>query len=92
MNKEFQVHILTTTGIEKAKELANIFDDLLRRLTFDYCPNNREFSIVKTKLEEACFFAKKSMAINNQIPVDLAEVEKAHNGDAPTDFEDSKPS
>lgn len=65
MNKEFEVHILTTTGIEKAKELANIFDDLLTRLTGDYCPNNREFSIVKTKLEEACFFAKKSMALGN---------------------------
>lgn len=65
MNKEFQVHILTTTGIEKAKELANLFDGLLSRLSDDYCPNNREFSIVKTKLEEACFFAKKSMASDN---------------------------
>ena len=65
MNKEFEVHILTTTGIEKAKELATIFDDLLTRLSGDYCANNREFSIVKTKLEEACFFAKKSMALGN---------------------------
>jgi len=65
MNKEFEVHILTTTGIEKAKELAVIFDTLLCRLSDDYCSNNREFSIVKTKLEEACFFAKKSMALDN---------------------------
>lgn len=65
MNKEFEVHILTTSGIEKAMELANIFDDLLTRLNADFCPNNREFSIVKTKLEEACFFAKKSMALDN---------------------------
>ena len=68
MHKEFEVHILTTTGIEKAKEMAIIFDNLLARLTDDYCPNNREFSIVKTKLEEACFFAKKSMAIENVKP------------------------
>ena len=88
MNKEFKVHILTTSGIEKARELATIFDDLLCRLTEGYCPNNREFSIVKTKLEEACFFAKKSMAIDNQIPVDLEAVEKADDGAAPTDFPD----
>ena len=65
MNKEFESHILTTTGIEKAKEIATLFDNLLSRLTDDYCHNNRELSIVKTKLEEACFFAKKSMALDN---------------------------
>ena len=65
MNKEFEGHILTPMGIEKAKDLAILFDHLLTRLDGDYCPNNREFSIVKTKLEEACFFAKKSMALDN---------------------------
>ena len=65
MKKEFEVHMLTTTGIKKAHELAVISDALLTRITDDYCPNTREFSIVKTKLEEACFFAKKSMALGN---------------------------
>lgn len=65
MNKEFEVHILTDTGIEKAKGLATLFNDLLDKLSMHYCLNNREFSIVKTKLEEACFFAKKSMASAN---------------------------
>ncbi len=61
MNKEFTVHLLNDTGIVKAKELATKFDGLLEYLK-TVCPESREFSITKTKLEEACFFAKKSIA------------------------------
>ena len=64
MNKEFEVHILTDNGIGKAKEIAAFFDEALNLLKI-ICPEGREFSIVKTKLEEACFFAKKSMASAN---------------------------
>ena len=64
MNKEFEVHQLTSTGITKAHDIAYLFNDLLNALNAHYCPNNREFSIVKTKLEEACFFARKSMALS----------------------------
>lgn len=61
VNKEFQVHILNDSGIVKANNLAAEFDNLLNVLK-GMCPESREFSIVKTKLEEACFFAKKSIA------------------------------
>lgn len=61
MNKEFSVHILNEAGIEKAKNIAAVFDNALQELK-TLCPDSREFSITKTKLEEACFFAKKSMA------------------------------
>lgn len=62
MDHIFQVHILNDEGIKKAKRIANAFDDCLEVL-HEMCPiNSREFSIVRTKLEEACFFAKKSMA------------------------------
>ncbi|MEE9510329.1 MAG: hypothetical protein V3V81_07535 [Candidatus Bathyarchaeia archaeon] len=64
MNKEFDVHILTEDGIGKAKEIATIFNNTLNLLKI-VCPDGREFSIVKTKLEEACFFAKKAMASAN---------------------------
>lgn len=60
----FRVHILNEQGIEKAQKLANAFDDLfdhLERLV-GAGVNSREFSLVKTKLEEASFFAKKAMA------------------------------
>jgi len=60
MNKEFRVHMLNDEGKAKAKIIANYFDELLENLK-SYCPDSREFSIVKTKLEEACFFAKKAM-------------------------------
>lgn len=57
----FQVHKLNEDGIKKAEEIAAAFNDCLMRLA-GMCPAGREFSVVKTKMEEACFFAKKSMA------------------------------
>lgn len=57
----FQVHMLNEQGKAKARAIADHFESLLTALT-PLCPGGREFSIVKTKLEEACFFAKKAMA------------------------------
>lgn len=62
-HSEFAVHILNDEGIEKANEIRNLFDTFLTSLEI-VCQPNRGFSITKTKLEEACFFAKKSMATN----------------------------
>ena len=61
MNKEFQTHKLSEAGFKKARAIAQAFDDCLEKLK-ELCPEGREFSITKTKLEEAAFFAKKSMA------------------------------
>lgn len=63
----FEVHILNDEGIAKAKGIARAFDSLLITLE-EVCLENgklgsREFSIVRTKLEEAAFFAKKAMAL-----------------------------
>ena len=60
-NKEFEVHLLNDEGIFRARKIAIYFDDLLNFLK-EIIPESRELSIVKTKLEEACFFAKKGMA------------------------------
>lgn len=57
----FQVHMLNDAGKKNAALIAESFDSLLCYLS-KICPDGREFSIVKTKLEEASFFAKKSMA------------------------------
>jgi len=61
MDPLFEVHMLNETGKKNAKAIADSFDFCLQSLK-TLCPEGREFAIVKTKLEESCFFAKKSMA------------------------------
>ena len=61
MDPLFQVHRLNPAGQKNAQIVAESFDELLRHLTA-HVPAGREFAIVKTKLEEACFFAKKAIA------------------------------
>lgn len=61
MHAQFAVHILNEEGKRKAQEIAHSFDDLLTRLEA-ICPEGRHLALVRTKLEEACFFAKKAMA------------------------------
>lgn len=65
LKPEFGVHLLNDEGIEKAKEMAHRFSELLAWLELpDNCVSSRELSLAKTKLEEACFYAKKAMATN----------------------------
>lgn len=66
-NAEFATHILNPIGMEKARDIAHIFDDTLEKLSH-LCISGREWALVKTHMETACFFAKKSMAtnLNNQ--------------------------
>lgn len=62
---EFGVHILNEQGITTAKLMAWKFTELTTWLEATAgCMPGREWSITKTKLEEACFFAKKAMATN----------------------------
>lgn len=65
MHQAFEVHMLNEFGKQHAQELAKRFSDLL-----EYCQavgqTGREFSLVATKLEEACFYAKKSMAMKKE--------------------------
>jgi hypothetical protein len=65
MHREFEVHLLNERGINVAQSLVLRFDELLSWLD-TVLPEGREFSIVKTKLEEASFFAKKAMAVNKE--------------------------
>lgn len=78
MHKEFEVHILNTEGIAKAKQLAEVFDETLTEIetlipfghalrpSLDGQPqsNGRELALVRTHLEIASFYAKKALAIH----------------------------
>jgi len=63
MKKEFQVHKLNESGMAAAQALAAHFSVLLDQVE-ELCQggDGRCLAIVRTKLEEACFFAKKSLA------------------------------
>jgi hypothetical protein len=58
----FSYHALNQQGKAHCEEITKAFDFLLNTLRV-HCPEGREFSLVKTKLEEGCMFAKKSVAI-----------------------------
>lgn len=69
---EFAFHKLNPDGIARAMEIADLFSVLLDQLETPYLADRdgREMAVVRTKLEEACFFAKKAMATRprNQEP------------------------
>lgn len=59
---EFKVHKLNADGLAKAKLLADTFTDTIDCIERICGTGGREMAIVRTKLEEASFFAKKAMA------------------------------
>jgi hypothetical protein len=60
---EFQVHLLNEEGKAKALQLAEAFSDLMDRVeALGLGGDGRALALAKTKLEEACFFAKRAMA------------------------------
>ncbi len=65
MDPAFTSYKLNSSGLVKAADIATMFDSLYRTLQLA-CPIGRELSLVHTKLEEACFYAKKAMAADPQ--------------------------
>lgn len=62
MRKEFEVYMLNDTGKAKAGAIADVLSEALNALEVHCGHDGREMAIVRTKLEEACFFAKRAVA------------------------------
>jgi len=60
---EFEVHMLNEKGKSGAARIADIFSAALTAIEATTGTDGREIAIVRTKLEEACFFAKKALAV-----------------------------
>lgn len=61
MRPEFEVHKLNEYGLRSAEAIAQAFSDCLERVEA-LVPAGRERALVATKLQEACFFAKRGIA------------------------------
>lgn len=59
---EFTVHVLNPQGLKAANDIAVKFSELLNDLEQICGTEGREMAIVRTKLEEAGFYAKRAMA------------------------------
>lgn len=59
----FEVHKLNELGMQKAELLQVAFKSFLHNLEMTCGRDGREMAIVRTKLEEASFFAKRAMAM-----------------------------
>ena len=62
MRKEFGLHNLTNEAAKECHDVGTLFSVFLDNLE-TVCPPGREFALVKTKLQEACYFAKKSIGL-----------------------------
>lgn len=74
VRSEFQVHLLNDIGFGKANALASVFSSALDSVEEIAGKDGREMAIVRTKLEEASYFAKRAMAQRgeNQRGADVA--------------------
>lgn len=65
----FAFHKLNNKGIEKNEVIKMLFENIVGELNKHMTGDDRCKAIAMTKLEEACFFAKKSMACDtaNQV-------------------------
>lgn len=67
IRSEFTVHRLNEAGMPKAEQIAEEFSRLLdavEKIVPQTPGNARELAITRTKLQEACFFAKRAMALH----------------------------
>lgn len=62
MHKEFEFIKLKDEAIKECNDVAILFSTFWDNIQ-TMCPPGRELSIVKTKLQEASYFSKKSISL-----------------------------
>ncbi len=62
MSSLFKVHLLNEIGIGRAQAIQQAFESALAELERLCGTEGREMAVVRTKLQEAAFFAKRAMA------------------------------
>lgn len=72
MHAQFRTYRLNAGGQEKAQQISEAFDELLTKLE-GLVPEGNQLGLCRNQLEQACFFAKKGMAM---------DAENNHEGDA----------
>lgn len=70
IREEFAVHMLNRDGKERAADVAKMLSICLNNIEAIVGADGREMAIVRTKLQEAAFFAKRAIAVKaeNQEP------------------------
>jgi hypothetical protein len=63
----FKVHMLNQKGVEKAERIKMAFEKCVMDIELQARDGDeRCLAIFKTKMEEACFYAKKAMASDSK--------------------------
>lgn len=66
IRSEFTVHKLNDQGMSHAERLGVMFSAFLNNLEAMCGLDGREMAIVRTKLQEAAFFAKRAIAVRHE--------------------------
>jgi hypothetical protein len=69
MNELFDGRQLNEKGFARVQNIGHAFDTLLCVIEAAV-PEGRQLSIVRSKLEEACFYAKKGISLQPEYQID----------------------
>jgi hypothetical protein len=72
MSPEFTSHQLNDLGLARCQNISVAFDTLLKVIEAAV-PESRQLSIVITKLEEACFYARKGVSLRQEYQVNAKQ-------------------
>lgn len=66
IDKLFASHQLNATGIQRVSYIRQDFTSMLNSIVTYCAASPREYAIVRTLLEEACMYAIKAVALNEE--------------------------